>query len=225
LPARLYVSVDKGQSFTQIAATQQGMFGFALSPDGSQLVYGGPGDGLFRGPSDGSGPFVKLGTIGVRCLRWPSEDALYACATEPRDPFSVAVSHDQGESFEPLYRMLETCPQACPEGTSFALSCEEAWSTTRPFITATGSMCAVPWAAPPEPEDAGARPVLDGGNAGAKDGGQSVEPDAGTEAKPRSRSSGCSVHTTRGEGALFLAILGALLAARDARRRRAGRRP
>lgn len=221
LPARLYVSFDKAQSFTQIAATKLGMFGFALSPDGSELVYGGPGDGLYRGPADGSGAFEKIGSFGVRCLRWPSEDVLYACGTEPSDAFSVAVSRDKGATFEPLYRMVETCPQVCPEGTAFALSCEEAWTLTRPFIQATGSMCAVPWAAPPEPEDAGAPP------APQPDSGSMEEPkmaprDAGSETAPAGRrSSGCS--TQRSEHRpWWLVGLGAWLAVWQARVR--GRR-
>jgi photosystem II stability/assembly factor-like uncharacterized protein len=149
LPASLLVSEDKGASFRMLAATQKAMFGFALSPDGSKLAYGGPADGLFVGPSDGSGGFERVNSLSVRCLRWTQEQGLYACGTEPRDAFSLGASTDDGRSFQPLYRMVDTCPASCDDGTPFAASCQAAWSTTRPFIGAAASMCSVPWAAPP----------------------------------------------------------------------------
>jgi hypothetical protein len=62
-----------------LAATDnQAMLGFALSPDGSRLAYGGPADGLFIGASDGSEGFTKLSELRVRCLRW-NQTGLYAC--------------------------------------------------------------------------------------------------------------------------------------------------
>jgi hypothetical protein len=197
LPARLYLSDDKGESFRMLADTRRGMFGFALSPDGTQLAYGGPSDGLFVGPSDGSGVFQKVSDLGVRCLRWPAEDALYACGTEPRDAFSLGVSRDNGASFEGLYRKLETCPAECPEQSSFAGVCQDAWGLIRPFIGASGAMCAVEWAAPVE-EDAGAQDAgNDDAGAAADDAGMSGEQDAeaaGKDAgeKGSSRDAGCS---------------------------------
>jgi hypothetical protein len=164
LRARLYLSDDKGASFRMLAETQRGMFGFALSPDGTELAYGGPMDGLFVGPSDGSAPFQKVSGLGVRCLRWPAAGALYVCGTEPRDPFSLGVSRDKGASFEALYRMVATCPAECPEGSAFAGACQEAWGMIGPFIRASGAMCAVEWA-----------PVL--GDAGVDDAGADAGPD------------------------------------------------
>jgi len=148
LPARLYLSSNKGEQFVQLAATTKGMFGFALSPDGRELAYGGPSDGLHVGPSDGSAPFVKRSSLGVRCLRWPEDGALYVCASEPADPFSVGVSSDRGVSFRGLYSLRDTCPAECATGSSFAGSCQSAWTETRPFIMATAAMCTVPWSAP-----------------------------------------------------------------------------
>ncbi|MDB4988004.1 MAG: hypothetical protein JWN04_3182 [Myxococcaceae bacterium] len=156
LPARLYLSTDKAQSFHMLASTSKGMFGFALSPDGASLAYGGPSDGLFVGPADGTGAFAKRSSLGVRCLRWQKDGALYVCASEPADPFSIGVSSDQGASFRALYSLVDTCPAACAAGSSFALSCQAAWLQTRPFIAASGAMCSVPWAAPlPMIQDAG----------------------------------------------------------------------
>jgi hypothetical protein len=182
LPARLYVSDNKGESFRMLAATQRAMFGFALSPDGSQLAYGGPSDGLYVGPSDGSAAFEKRGKWGVRCLRWTESDALYLCGSEPADPFSLGVSEDQGVNFRPLYKLADTCPADCSDGSQFSRTCQTAWTPLRPLIKAKADMCSVPWAqaetdaGTPEPEardagsgdaqpfDAGTEPSADAGD-------------------------------------------------------------
>jgi MYXO-CTERM domain-containing protein len=145
LPAELLMSSDKGQTFRQLAATQRAMFGFALSPDGSELAFGGPSDGLFVGPSDGSGGFRKLSGLTVRCLRWTADDALYVCAFEPNDPFTMGVSRDRGITFEPLYRLSDTCPQACSADAGAASSCRAAGNRVGPLIGAAGTLCEVPW--------------------------------------------------------------------------------
>lgn len=102
--------------------------------------------GLFVGPSNSSGELVHVNNLGVRCLRW-TEGGLYACGTEPNDPFSVGVSTDRGASFQPIYRMQETCPQACADGTPFASLCEQPWSGIGSLIKSSGQGCAVPWTA------------------------------------------------------------------------------
>jgi hypothetical protein len=203
LPARLYLSENKGESFRQIADTRRGMFGFALSPDGTELAFGGPMDGLFVGPSDGSATFEKVSSLGVRCLRWPETDALYACGTEPRDPFGLGVSRDKGRSFEALYRMAETCPAECPEGTSFAGVCQEAWGMIGPYVGASGLMCSVAWAPLPVAdagvEDAGADAEPDAGAGGPEDAGSPAEDAAvaadggeGAEENTTGKDAGCS---------------------------------
>lgn len=144
LPARLYVSDDKGQSMRMLALTRRGMFGFALSPDATQLAYGGPGDGLFIGPADGSAEFRKASDLGVRCLRWPATDSLYACGTEPPNGSSLAVSRDGGASFEKLYALAETCPQTCAEDSPSARTCPDAWQLTQQQLGVAGPMCEAP---------------------------------------------------------------------------------
>ena len=150
-------AADKGASFAMLGATTQGMLGFALSPDGNQLAYGGPVDGLFVGPLGRQRRrSSRSATLRVRCLRW-NADGLYACGTEPQDPFSVGRSTDQGATFEPIYSMGDTCPQLCAEGTSFASSCEQAWAGVAQRIAADGAGCAVPWARPRPPSRRGAQ--------------------------------------------------------------------
>lgn len=231
LPARLYLSTDKGQTFTMLAATNKGMFGFALSPDGSSVAYGGPSDGLFVGPSDGSG-FVKQSALGVRCLRWPAQDALYVCASEPADPFSLGVSSDRGQSFRPLYRLGDTCPASCATGTSFANSCEVAWSQTRPFIQATGAMCSVPWSAPAG-TDAGSSDARDaatmaplGSDSGATRLDASSGPsDAALSAGTPSQGSGCDCQISSSRrGAPWAVVLSPMLLLLALAGRQRGRR-
>jgi hypothetical protein len=211
LPARLMFSDDKGQTFRMLAQTQRAMFGLALSPDGTELAYGGPNDGLFVGPSDGSGAFVKRSGLGVKCLRWTEADELYVCASEPQDPFSVGVSRDHGVSFHARYRMVDTCPASCEDGTTFAQSCESAWSATRPFINASAAMCSVPWARP-QGDDAGA--AVDGGTSPAA-------PLDGGDRSQENSSDGCSCRVSARRSAQDAGFVFAALVLWLERRRRA----
>jgi hypothetical protein len=221
LPARLLGSGDKGATFQPVAATNKGMFGFALSPDGAQLAYGGPSDGLYVGPSSGSGAFSKRSDMGIMCLRWPAAGALYACASEPRDPFSVGVSSDDGVSFRPLFRLADTCPAACASGTSFAQSCQSAWSTTLTLLTTSAGapMCTLPWS-PAElvdasaPVDASVTPPL------ATLDASSHPLDAGSAQRPV--SGGCRCAPELGAGAPPLLVMLVMLA-RSRRRQRSKR--
>ena len=236
LPARLYLSTDKGASFAMLASTTKGMFGFALSPDGSSLAYGGPSDGLYVGPSDGSA-FVKRSGLGVRCLRWPERAALYACASEPADAFSVGVSSDDGVSFRALYRLAETCPAACGSGTSFAGTCQAAWTQTRPFISASGAMCSVPWSMPASSAtDAGAADAstlstspLDGGSANQSLDASAAMVDGSTAATP-DHTDGCDCQVSPTKPIRTLAgwswslLAGLALRARQRRSERRARR-
>jgi photosystem II stability/assembly factor-like uncharacterized protein len=174
--ASMLMSSDKGVSWKTLASTDKAMFGFALSPDGTELAYGGPFDGLYIGPSDGSGQFKKVSNLQVRCLRWIST-GLYVCGTEPADPFSLGLSTDKGASFKSIYKLADTCPQVCPSSTQFEATCKDTWTTIGPFIKATGEACSVPWSivdagmsngsnsdagspeAGPVPADAGAPPA------------------------------------------------------------------
>lgn len=231
-PASLLFSADKGASFVMVGATTMGMLGFALSPDGTRVAYGGPADGLFVGPADGSAAFEHVSALRVRCLRW-NRDGLYACGTEPMDPFSVGRSTDQGASFEPIYALRETCPQQCPDGSSFAQHCEAAWRGVAQRIAADGASCSVPWARPSTPgADAGVQDagVQDAG--GARDAGtrkDAMIPDANEPAPPARGDddrSGCSVVAVRSSTASPLAVwlsVCALFLVRAARRRLARR--
>jgi MYXO-CTERM domain-containing protein len=220
-PAGLLMSRDKGASWTTLATTQHGMFGFALSPDGATLAFGSPRDGLWIGPSDGSGAFQDVSRVQVRCLRWDTT-GLYACGTEPADPFSVGLSTDHGASFRPIYTIAETCPQVCADDAQFATTCRAPWATIGPFIRASGTTCSVPWArvasrVDPGRADGGAHPGAEGGSGD----GLTQPGDAGIR---RGVTDSCSCRAAPGGFARgWIAAWAALalsLAARRSRRRR-----
>ena len=185
-PATLLVSSDRGQTFSTVAATARAMFGFALSPDGTQLAYGGPFDGLFVGPA--SGPFTKVSSVGVRCLKWGAR-GLYACGSQPPDAFTLGLSPKADGVFEPLYDARSTCPMTCAAGSPFQTACELPWSAIRPAIGAP-STCEVPWT------DAGASDAAGTGGNGGTDGGPDASdasdaPEAGGKGGPATPGGGC----------------------------------
>jgi photosystem II stability/assembly factor-like uncharacterized protein len=169
-PTALVASADRGASFTTVASTSGSMFGFALSPDGTELAYGTQQDGIFVGPSNASGAFAHASMLKDRCLTW-SRAGLYACGTEPIDAFSVGRSADEGRSFDPLYRFADTCPQSCPDDSAFGQACRASWtdpSTGVAVLTgASGAACSVPWARTAQPDGGSAEP----NEAGPRDAG------------------------------------------------------
>jgi hypothetical protein len=174
------LSNDKGGSWTTLATTQHGMFGFALSPDGANVAFGSPGDGLSVGPSDGSQPFTKVADLQVRCLRWDAA-GVYACGTEPGDPFTMGLSTDHGASFRPIYKIADTCPQVCSNAAQFAMACRAPWTTIGPLIQASSGSCSLPWAGDAAlGADAGAHPGTKGGSSCSM---SRIAPAAGSEAE------------------------------------------
>jgi hypothetical protein len=158
LPARLWRSTDGAASFDQVADTQAGMLGFAVSPDGTRIVFGGPLDGLFIAPSDASAAPTKLSDMQVKCLRWVS-GGLYACAGEPSDPYSLGYAKDPTQGFVPLWHRADTCRDTCAAPSSLELTCHDAWEVIAPFIDAGAAVCD----GSSSPPDAGVAAVRDAG--------------------------------------------------------------
>ena len=51
----IVVSTDGGHTFQKVFSATGALLGFAVSPDGAEIAFGGPDDGLWVGPSDGTG--------------------------------------------------------------------------------------------------------------------------------------------------------------------------
>jgi hypothetical protein len=163
-PTTLLMSSDKGNTWTEIAKTPEGMLGFALSPDGTELAYGTIGQGLMIGPA-GGGTFQKVSDVQNRCLTW-TDAGLYACGTDlgvakdapdPPTNFGVALTRDKAASFEKLFRLNQTCPVTCPVDGPFNKVCRATWEMIPGVTTtigATGATCTVDWA----------KKVVDGGS-------------------------------------------------------------
>lgn len=122
LADRLLVSTDGAKTWKDIGGTKGDMFGFALSPDGKKIAYGGPKDGLWVA-STSDFAFKKTSAIQVQCLKWTA-DGLFACASEYPDGFTVGLSQDDGKTFAPLHHLSDVAPLACTYAT-----CEETWLT------------------------------------------------------------------------------------------------
>ena len=122
----LLVSHDAGQSFSDVLTIGADMLGFALSPDGSRVAAGGPGDGLYvANTSDLT--FARAAQVqSLRCLTW-TEGGLFACAQESLDQWTVAVSSDLGQSFAPLWHVQDLVPLECSAGSPVENTCPRAW--------------------------------------------------------------------------------------------------
>lgn len=190
-------STDGAQTWTSIFEADDDVSGFALSPDATKVVVGGPKQGLWVAPTD-THAFTKVSELRIGCLTWV-ESGIYACADQFIDGFTLGVSTDDGETFTPLAELGSPCgpPPECPADSSTAELCIPAW--------------------PQEQKELDAQPTCDGGDAAASTGAGAGDPSSGS----------CSCHVVpTGEresprdrtAAWFVALLG--LGLYGARRRR-----
>lgn len=122
----LIVSRDGGLSFTDVLTINADMLGFALSPDGSRVAAGGPGDGLYvANTSDLS--FSRAAALqSLRCLTW-TDRGLFACAQESLDQWTLGLSSDDGQSFAPLWHVQALIPLECTPGSDVESMCPRTW--------------------------------------------------------------------------------------------------
>jgi len=224
LPAKLFVSTDGAVSFDQVADTRYGMLGFALSPDGTRIAFGGPLDGLFVAPSDASAAPSKVSALQVKCLRWHAK-GLYVCAGEPTDPFSLGYASEPTQGFVPLWQRANTCREACPAPSLLEATCREPWEVVAPLIAADTAVCDANVAMSDVASDAGSVAVgasLDGGGGATALDASPVVPEP-TGAPPARSASGCTA--TLLPGVSSPCWLGPMLLVGGWIRRRRRRRP
>lgn len=128
----LWVSRDGAKTWTVLGETKGDMLGFALSPDGSKIAFGGPSDGIWLTSTTSPAP-AKVSTVGARCLGW-SAAGLYACGNEYPDGFTVGLSNDDGKTFKALNHLPVLSPLACPSTTTTGELCGKEWPKVQATI-------------------------------------------------------------------------------------------
>lgn len=133
----LLTSGDGARSFSQIYAGAGKLLGFAISPDGASVAFGGPLDGTVMAAADGADP-VRRSDVAPTCLAW-RDDGLYACADAAMGPALGRMSHDASE-FEPLLRFSELAgPTACGAESFVGSVCASAWEELVPRLSESGA--------------------------------------------------------------------------------------
>jgi hypothetical protein len=190
----LLYSYDGGASFRELFRAKGKLFGFALSPDGSEVLvgYGDPVDparvvdaaalGIYRA-STSDFAFTKIYAGSVSCLTWTA-NGLYACTSQGEREFALGIApssdFDLGvaEPFAPLLDLREVRgPVECPACTTRG-ACLESWPTTCALF---GSCDAgAPTNGSGGTDCAGATGASGGGAGGASAGGASGTAGRGT---------------------------------------------
>ena len=117
----LVTSDDAGQSFSTVHVGTGSLLGFAVSPNGDKIAFGGPNDGVWVASADGTDK-QQHSALAVSCLGW-SEQGLYACSDSTED-FGVGRSDDEGQTFEPLLAFSELCGNTlCEPDSEVGRSC------------------------------------------------------------------------------------------------------
>jgi MYXO-CTERM domain-containing protein len=144
----LLYSEDAGGSFAELLRAPGKLFGFAFSPNGSELLlgYGDPREaggirstdaaalGIYRGPK-GTGDFQMRYAGSVGCLTW-NERGVYVCTDERESGFSLGLFEPSSfdgtatAQVQPLLVLAEVAgPIACPACSSGAI-CASYWLST-----------------------------------------------------------------------------------------------
>ncbi len=152
----LLVSDDGAKTFRNVLTLEGGMWGFALSPDGSKVAAGGPTKGTFAADRQ-TLDFVPRATTPVTCLTWHAS-GLYACGAPRVSPFVVARSSDDGRTWSPMLERLTDIqgptPACGPDSPSTA-TCVSVWPAQQAIWTADAGTAPDAVAEPP---DAGPAP-------------------------------------------------------------------
>jgi hypothetical protein len=224
----LVVSRDFGQNFSTIFKAKGGLYGFALSPDGSEVAVGGPNDPLSVASSKDY-VFKPVNALLPLCLKWSSA-GLYACADEAKSEFSLGLSLDNGATFKSLFRKPALTLLACPSNTGTGQYCPQAWVGQQATlgIDAGAPTSGGSGGEPGAGVDAGA-PAAGTGTltAGASNAGASNAPEGAganpSATQPASNKSGCAMRVPSVTGTSrvrLLGLLGLMTVLLSARRKR-----
>ncbi len=208
-------SDDAGRTLRLMHTTMFRAAGFALSDDGQRVWFGGPDDGLLYSDNRGES-FRQVSDVMVSCLRYHA-GALYICADDRLDGFTLARWRDGAPAMEPLIRVRDVLgAMDCPAGTAAHDVCAARWPAQRAMFIY------------PE-RDAGTdarvdaqRDVASTMDAGLTDGGAAMD---GQPADEQPRPGGgcrCRAGFVRGTDAPFaiVAVACAVVVSASRRRRR-----
>ncbi|HEX6765043.1 MAG TPA: MYXO-CTERM sorting domain-containing protein [Polyangiaceae bacterium] len=138
----LFYSDDGGRNFRLLYRAAGKLFGFALSPDGSEVLigYGDPVDpsrqvdeaalGIYRA-STSDFMFEKIYEGSVSCLAWTAA-GLYACTPQDTRGYALGIAPNADfdlatpDPFTPLLELPDVRPLDCPACTS-AADCLPEW--------------------------------------------------------------------------------------------------
>jgi len=134
----IYMTADGGQTFQKIFTGTDQLFGFAISPDGTEIAFGGPGDGLYVGAADGTN-LARRSDLQPTSLTWTPQ-GLYAAADSKVAGFSIGRSLDSGATFQGLFKYDSICGKtACSSKATSA--CAAQWELIAPQL---GVTCSAP---------------------------------------------------------------------------------
>jgi photosystem II stability/assembly factor-like uncharacterized protein len=191
----LYETRDGGETFEILFEATGRLTGFAYSPDGAEVAFGGLDEGLYGGSLEEL-VFERRSDVAPTCLGW-NDDGLWACADVQTAGFSFGRSRDAGRTFEPLLVFAELCGRStCDAASDVGALCGTDWQNVAPSLAAT---CGVDGGAPAR-----------GGEGG----------DGPDESGARTPGGGCDIASPprrTAPGMLVVTALGTLVAARRGR--------
>ena len=142
----LLFSDDGGQHFAELSRKPGKLYGFAFSPDNTQLLigYGDPveaGGGRLTDPAalgiyralKGTSDFEKIYDGSIGCLTF-TEQGLYACTLEAETGYSLGLATDTdfdaaAPSFKPLLSLKDVAgPVECPACSRSSI-CQNYWQS------------------------------------------------------------------------------------------------
>lgn len=137
----LVVSDDGGDNWHQVFSAIGDLTSFALSPDGTHLLVGGPCDGVYEAALSDF-VFEKLTDLSNACLTW-TQSGVYACGymslfsggCGQNSGFELGFSRDGGHNFEPLLvRGAISGALECGADAAAMQFCAENWPGMCPLI-------------------------------------------------------------------------------------------
>lgn len=200
----LLYSDDGGEHFSELLRRSGKLFGFALSPDGTEVLagYGDPVEGggrsvdpdalgIYRAAA-GTSAFQKVHSGPISCLTWTGE-GVYACTSQAQAGYALglvppeSLSTETSASFTPLLSLMDVKgPLDCTACQSGA-RCAAYWQATCTAWGRADCDTAIP--------NAGGAPDC------PVAGGAGADSSAGSGGQPSSAHGGVSTSAGAGAGA------------------------